>query len=146
MADFGGWYMPLYYTSIIDEHITTRTKAGLFDTCHMGEFIVKGNDSKQFLQKLIVNDMNKLYTGKAIYSLMCYENGTTVDDSFIYQLKENDFTILESNWQWYPKEKAMYWFYFKEKELSKTKRHNGPPLNADKEDIKNFKNGCGNIN
>ena len=87
MVDFGGWYMPVYYTSIIDEHIATRTKAGLFDICHMGEFIVKGNDSKKLLQKLIVNDMNKLYTGRAIYSLMCYENGTTVDDLFIYQFQ-----------------------------------------------------------
>lgn len=55
------------------------------------------------------------------------------------KLKENDFTVLESNWQWYPREKAMYWFSFEKKELSKTKRHNGPPLNANKEDIKAFK-------
>ena len=49
------------YTSIIEEHINTRTKVGLFDICHMGEFIIKGNDSKQFLQKIVTNDINKLY-------------------------------------------------------------------------------------
>ena len=94
MVDFGGWYMPVYYTSVIDEHITTRTKAGLFDICHMGEFIVKGNDSKRFLQKILTNNLDKLCTGKAMYSLMCYENGTCVDDLFVYQLNENEFMIV----------------------------------------------------
>ena len=66
MVDFGGWYMPVQYTTVIDEHITTRTKAGLFDICHMGEFIVKGHDSMQFLQKMFTNDIIKLYPKKAI--------------------------------------------------------------------------------
>ncbi|MCH8328888.1 MAG: glycine cleavage system aminomethyltransferase GcvT [Nanoarchaeota archaeon] len=94
MVDFNGWYMPVQYTSIIDEHITTRTKAGLFDICHMGEFIVKGPDSAEFLQKLIVGNLDKIYPGKAMYSLMCCENGTTIDDLFVYQLKENEFMIV----------------------------------------------------
>ena len=94
MVDFGGWYMPVQYTTVIDEHVTTRTKAGLFDICHMGEFIVKGTDSKRFLQKILTNNLDKLYTGKAMYSLMCYENGTCVDDLFVYQLKENKFMIV----------------------------------------------------
>ena len=94
MVDFGGWYMPVQYTSVIDEHTTTRTKAGLFDICHMGEFIVKGSDSMQFLQKVFTNDLNKLYPKKAIYSLMCYENGATADDLFVYQLKENEFMVV----------------------------------------------------
>ncbi|MBW2976192.1 glycine cleavage system aminomethyltransferase GcvT [Candidatus Woesearchaeota archaeon] len=94
MVDFGGWYMPVQYTSIIDEHLTTRAKAGLFDICHMGEFIVKGPDSRKFLQRIITNNADKLYTGKAVYSLMCYENGTTVDDLFVYQLKENEFMLV----------------------------------------------------
>jgi aminomethyltransferase len=94
MVDFNGWYMPVQYTSVIDEHITTRTKAGLFDICHMGEFIVKGPDSISFLQKILTNNLDKLYPGKAMYSLMCYENGTIVDDLFVYQLKENKFMIV----------------------------------------------------
>ena len=94
MVEFGGWYMPVQYTNVIDEHTTTRTKAGLFDICHMGEFIVKSKDSTQFLQQLIVGNLNKLIIGKAMYSLMCYENGTVIDDLFIYQLKENEFMIV----------------------------------------------------
>ena len=94
MVDFKGWYMPVYYTNIIDEHTTTRTKAGLFDICHMGEFIVKGKDSAKFIQKLIVGNLNKIFPGKAMYSLMCYENGTTVDDLFVYQLKETEFMLV----------------------------------------------------
>jgi|TARA_Y100000310_G_scaffold2885_1_gene3854 aminomethyltransferase len=94
MVEFGGWYMPVQYSTVIDEHTTTRTKAGLFDICHMGEFIVKGPDSTQFLQQLIVGNLNKIIPGKAMYSLMCYENGTVIDDLFIYQLKENEFMIV----------------------------------------------------
>lgn len=55
------------------------------------------------------------------------------------KLKENDFKISDSGWQWYPMEKAMYWICFADKNLSKTKRHDGPPLNASKEDIEKFK-------
>jgi aminomethyltransferase len=94
MVEFGGWYMPVQYTSVIDEHITTRTKIGLFDICHMGEFTIKGPDSKKFLQKILTNNLEKLSIGKAIYSLMCYDNGTTIDDLFVYQLKENEFMIV----------------------------------------------------
>ena len=109
MVEFSNWYMPVQYTSIIDEHITTRTKAGLFDICHMGEFIVKGKDSKQFLQKIFTNDLNKLYPKKAIYSLMCYENGAAVDDLFVYQLKEKEFMVvvnagkIEEDFDWMKK-------------------------------------------
>lgn len=56
------------------------------------------------------------------------------------KLKENDFKILDSGWQWYPKEKAIFWFYFPKKELSEIKKHLGPPLKIDKESIKKFKN------
>ena len=94
MVEFGGWYMPVQYTNVIDEHTTTRTKAGLFDICPMGEFIGKGKDSTQFLQQLIVGNINKLIIGKVMYSLMCYENGTVIDDIFIYHLKENEFMIV----------------------------------------------------
>jgi aminomethyltransferase len=86
--------MPVQYTSVIDEHTTTRTKAGLFDIYHMGEFIVKGPDSIKFLQQLIVGNLDKITLGEAMYSLICYENGTVVDDLFVYQLKENEFMIV----------------------------------------------------
>ena len=114
MVDFCGWYMPVQYTGVIDEHTTTRTKAGLFDICHMGEFIVKGPDAIQFLQKILTNDLKKLYLGKALYSLMCYENGTTIDDLFVYQLKENEFMIvvnslkIDEDFEWMKKHSAEF--------------------------------------
>jgi len=94
MVAFNSWHLPVYYTNVMDEHTATREKAGLFDVCHMGEFIIQGPDSISFLQKLIVSNLNKIYPGQAMYSLMCYENGTTVDDIFVYQLKENEFMLV----------------------------------------------------
>tara|TARA_Y100000031_G_C8251633_1_gene400792 strand:- start:6321 stop:7487 length:1167 start_codon:yes stop_codon:yes gene_type:complete len=114
MVDFAGWYMPMQYTSVIDEHTTTRTKAGLFDICHMGEFIVKGKGSFNFLQKMAVNDLNKLTVGKAIFNILCYENGTVIDDLFIYKLKENEYMIvvnacnIQKDLEWLKKHKGNF--------------------------------------
>ncbi|MFH2021353.1 MAG: glycine cleavage system aminomethyltransferase GcvT [archaeon] len=94
MVEFGGWNMPVQYTNVIDEHLVTRTKVGLFDICHMGEFIVKGEGAKKYLQKLCVNDLDKIYPGKAQYSMLCNENGGVVDDIFIYQLGKTEFMIV----------------------------------------------------
>ncbi len=106
MVGFGGWNMPVQYTNVIDEHVMTRAKAGLFDICHMGEFIVRGLKSKEFLQKLCLNDLDKLYPGKAQYSMFCNENGGVVDDIFVYQLAECEFMIvtnagtIEKDYSW----------------------------------------------
>src|SRR6478609_6918087 len=78
--DFGGWALPVQFSSIKAEHEAVRTKAGLFDVSHMGEFEVTGEESLDFLQKLLTNDLSKLVDGQAIYTAMCYENGGTVDD------------------------------------------------------------------
>ncbi|MBN1156009.1 glycine cleavage system aminomethyltransferase GcvT [Candidatus Woesearchaeota archaeon] len=94
MVEFGGWNMPVQYTNVIDEHNTTRSKAGLFDICHMGEFIISGIDAKSFLQRICLNDVEKLIPGKAQYSMLCNENGGVVDDIFIYMLKENEFMMV----------------------------------------------------
>ena len=112
MVDFGGWYMPVQYTNVIDEHNATRTKAGLFDICHMGEIIVSGLGSKNFLQNLCLNDINKLKIGKAQYSMLCNEKGGVIDDIFIYQLAENKFMIvtnagtIEKDFKWMLKHKS----------------------------------------
>ncbi|MFD2045989.1 glycine cleavage system aminomethyltransferase GcvT [Ornithinibacillus salinisoli] len=92
--DFGGWELPVQFSSIKHEHEVTRTKAGLFDVSHMGEIIVKGPKSLEFLQKIVTNDVSKLTPKKAQYSLMCYENGGTVDDFLIYMLAENNYLIV----------------------------------------------------
>ncbi|RBW70652.1 glycine cleavage system aminomethyltransferase GcvT [Bacillus taeanensis] len=92
--DFGGWDLPVQFTSIKDEHEAVRTTAGLFDVSHMGEVTVKGKDAESFLQKLVTNDVSKLKAGGAQYTAMCYENGGTVDDLLIYKKDEEDYLLV----------------------------------------------------
>jgi aminomethyltransferase len=92
--DFGGWELPVQFSSIKEEHEAVRTKAGLFDVSHMGEVEVKGNDSLNYLQKMVTNDVSKLQTGGAQYTAMCYENGGTVDDLLIYKLGDNHYVLV----------------------------------------------------
>ena len=92
--DFGGWDLPVQFTSIKDEHEAVRTKAGLFDVSHMGEVEVRGEDSLAFLQKVVTNDVSLLKSGGAQYTAMCYEDGGTVDDLLIYKRTENDYLLV----------------------------------------------------
>ncbi|GGF08167.1 aminomethyltransferase [Halobacillus andaensis] len=92
--DFGGWDLPVQFSSIKDEHHATRQKAGLFDVSHMGEVLVEGEESLAFLQKMLTNDVSKLKPGKAQYTIMCYENGGTVDDLIVYMLDENKYLLV----------------------------------------------------
>ena len=93
VVDFGGYLLPTHYSGINNEHNGVRTKAGLFDVSHMGEFIVSGPDGELFLQKMTVNDVASLSVGQAQYSAMCTKNGNIVDDLLIYK-KENDFMVV----------------------------------------------------
>ncbi|MDD3653035.1 MAG: glycine cleavage system aminomethyltransferase GcvT [Desulfotomaculaceae bacterium] len=86
MIGFAGWTLPVYYSSILEEHEAVRTRAGLFDVSHMGKIEVKGKDACGFLQRLTTGDVGMLVDGQAIYSLMCYPNGGAVDDILIYRL------------------------------------------------------------
>jgi aminomethyltransferase len=92
--DFGGWELPVQFTSIKKEHEAVRTRAGLFDVSHMGEFVVKGSDSLAFLQKMMTNDVAKLTDGRAQYTLMCYEDGGTVDDLLIYKKADGEYLLV----------------------------------------------------
>ncbi|MHA6259507.1 glycine cleavage system aminomethyltransferase GcvT [Sporosarcina sp. CAU 1771] len=92
--DFGGWDLPVQFSSIKDEHAAVRTKAGLFDVSHMGEVLVSGKDSLPYLQKMMTNDVSKLVDGQAQYTAMCYENGGTVDDLLIYKRGEDDYLLV----------------------------------------------------
>ncbi|TQS74531.1 glycine cleavage system aminomethyltransferase GcvT [Ornithinibacillus gellani] len=92
--DFGGWDLPVQFSSIKQEHEATRTKAGLFDVSHMGEIRIQGDDSLAFLQKMVTNDVSKLKPNRAQYTFMCYEDGGTVDDFLIYMLKEKDYLLV----------------------------------------------------
>ena len=93
MVNFGGFLLPTQYTGIKQEHQAVRSKAGIFDVSHMGEFIVSGQDAESFLQKMTVNDVASLSVGQAQYSAMCFENGGIVDDLLVYK-KEDDFMLV----------------------------------------------------
>lgn len=92
--DFGGWDLPVQFSSIKEEHEAVRSKAGLFDVSHMGEIEVKGVGSLPFLQKVMTNDIAVLNDGDILYTAMCYENGGTVDDLLVYKRKEHDYLLV----------------------------------------------------
>lgn len=106
MIEFGGWEMPVFYTNIIDEHTATRTKAGLFDICHMGEFTVEGKNALKFLERVMTNSISRLKIKQALYTCMCYENGGVIDDLFVYRTGENSYMLvvnasnIEKDFEW----------------------------------------------
>jgi aminomethyltransferase len=109
-VNFGGWNMPVQYTSILEEHKAVRTAAGLFDVSHMGEFLVSGADAALFLDKLVVNSIAKAPVGKAIYSPMCAKDGGVVDDLIVYRTGSDTFLVcvnagnIEKDFGWFLKQ------------------------------------------
>lgn len=89
MVDFAGWYMPVQYQGIVDEHRTVRSAAGLFDLGHMGQIDVQGKDALEFLQWATSNDLSKLEAGEAEYTLLLYPNGGVVDDVIVYRYPQD---------------------------------------------------------
>ena len=76
MADFAGWIMPLWYEAGQSrEHHATRKQCGLFDICHMGEFLIKGREGFPFLQRLLTNKVRKLKNGRAVYNFILNDEG-----------------------------------------------------------------------
>ncbi|MDZ5471027.1 glycine cleavage system aminomethyltransferase GcvT (plasmid) [Bacillus sp. 31A1R] len=104
--DFGGWELPVQFSSIKEEHEAVRTKAGLFDVSHMGEIEVKGTESLAYLQKMMTNDISKIKDGGAQYTAMCYENGGTVDDLLVYKMADDHYLLvvnasnIEKDYKW----------------------------------------------
>lgn len=94
LIEFGGWEMPVQYTSIIDEHQAVRTAAGVFDISHMGEVLVSGAGAVEFLNTLLTNDIRKLEIGCGQYTIMCNERGGAIDDLYAYRFGENDFLLV----------------------------------------------------
>jgi aminomethyltransferase len=93
-VDFGGWEMPVQYSSILEEHQAVRMHAGLFDVSHMGEFKVEGADALAFLQYLVPNDAGRLAVHQALYTQLCLANGNVIDDLLIYKLAENHYMLV----------------------------------------------------
>lgn len=84
MVEFGGWDMPLQYSSMREEHMAVRTRAGLFDVSHMGRADVRGAGALEFLQRVVTNDVGRLQPGQALYTVMCNEDGGIIDDLLVY--------------------------------------------------------------
>lgn len=93
-TSFGGWELPVSYSDILKEHHAVRTAAGLFDVSHMGEILVKGDNALAFVNNLVTNDILPSPYYKAIYSPMCYENGTVVDDILIYKISDTSLLLI----------------------------------------------------
>jgi len=94
LIEFGGWEMPVQYTSITDEHLAVRTAAGVFDISHMGEVTVSGLGAVAFLNRVLTNDIRKLTPGQGQYTLMCNERGGVVDDLYAYQLSAGVYFLI----------------------------------------------------
>jgi aminomethyltransferase len=94
LVDFGGWEMPLQYTSIVEEHLAVRDAAGLFDISHMGEVLFYGGAASAFLNKILTNNLDKVFVGEAQYTLMCNEKGGVVDDLYIYRLGLSSYLLV----------------------------------------------------
>ena len=94
ISPFGGFDMPIQYSSIIDEHNAVRQACGVFDVSHMGEVRVKGTDAERFVNHIFTNDITDAPIGKIFYGMMCYPNGGTVDDLLVYKMGEKDFFLV----------------------------------------------------
>jgi aminomethyltransferase len=107
MVEFGGWDMPVQYPlGTVEEHLRTRTRAGLFDVSHMGEIEVRGADAISFVNRLCSNDAAKLTDGQAQYSALMTPEGTVIDDLLVYRFGPEHLLLVvnasttEKDWDW----------------------------------------------
>ncbi len=107
MVDFGGWDMPVQYPAgTVEEHLRTRTHAGLFDVSHMGEIDVRGPDAISFVNSITSNDVTKLIDGQAQYTTLTTPEGTVVDDLLVYRFAEEHLFLVvnagttDKDWDW----------------------------------------------
>ena len=94
LIEFGGWDMPVQYTSITDEHLAVRKAAGLFDISHMGEVLLSGPGAEAFLNQTLTNALRKLAAGQGQYTLMCNERGGVIDDLYAYRLTAEEHLLI----------------------------------------------------
>ncbi|HWN97203.1 MAG TPA: glycine cleavage system aminomethyltransferase GcvT [Methylomirabilota bacterium] len=106
LIEFGGWEMPVQYSSIVDEHLAVRRAAGIFDISHMGEICVSGPSAEAFLNRTLTNDIRKIAVGQGQYTLMCNERGGVVDDLYVYRLGDEEYLLIvnasriAADWDW----------------------------------------------
>ena len=106
MVEFGGWHMPVSYSSIIEEHKAVRNSVGIFDVSHMGQIFVSGDDALNFLQKILPQDVSKFSENHAHYCQLTYPSGGMVDDLIVYRLKDKYLIIanasrIEADFEWF---------------------------------------------
>ncbi|HJW22924.1 MAG TPA: glycine cleavage system aminomethyltransferase GcvT [Candidatus Limnocylindrales bacterium] len=94
LIEFGGWLMPVQYSSILEEHRAVRERAGLFDLSHMGELFVEGDDAGDALAAALVTDPRTLAVGRAHYSMICAPDGGIIDDLIVYRLGSERFLVV----------------------------------------------------
>ena len=106
MSPFGGFIMPIQYTTIVEEHQAVRQACGVFDVSHMGEVLVKGADAERYVNHIFTNDVRGIPNGKILYGMMCYEDGGTVDDLLVYKVDDDCFFLvinaanIDKDWAW----------------------------------------------
>lgn len=106
MAEFAGYNMPIQYTGINDEHLAVRNSVGVFDVSHMGEFILKGPDALDLIQRVTSNDASKLTDGRVQYSCLPNDKGGIVDDLLVYRIDDKTYMLvvnasnIQKDWDW----------------------------------------------
>src|SRR5437773_858992 len=96
MVEFGGWEMPLQYKGILEEHKAVRERVGIFDTTHMGEFVVQGPDALRLLQYATTNNVAALEAGQAQYSFFCNPEGGVEDDCLVYRFLDHHYVVVNA--------------------------------------------------
>ena len=94
MVPFGGWLMPLQYTSIVEEHQAVRNDVGVFDISHMGQFIVEGASARDWLNTMLTNNIDKLDVGMGQYTFLLNDGGGIIDDLIVYRIDEQEYLLV----------------------------------------------------
>ncbi|HWR23048.1 MAG TPA: glycine cleavage system aminomethyltransferase GcvT [Feifaniaceae bacterium] len=94
LIDFGGWALPVQYSSVLEEHRAVRERAGLFDVSHMGEIFVLGRGAERYLDHLLTNGIASMQASRCRYSPMCYPDGGTVDDVIVYKFTSERYLVV----------------------------------------------------
>lgn len=97
MSPFGGFIMPIEYSSIVEEHQAVRHHVGMFDVSHMGEVFISGPDAEAFVNHIFTNDVTNMPAGKILYGMMLYPTGGVVDDLLVYKMQQPDLFLLVIN-------------------------------------------------
>lgn len=114
IVEFGGWAMPVQFTSIKEEHNAVRYKVGMFDVSHMGEILIEGENASKFVQYLLSNDTTNLSETKAQYTALCNDEGGIIDDLVTYKFADNKYLLIvnaantDKDFEWIQKHQSKF--------------------------------------